>query len=135
MKKLRNIFIYTFATLGFILVTLLFIGLSIDLQNFDRTEGGYEPPYTDYTGEPTDFDTGYQTADGIYGSGYVLTPEINCTTGMVIFHFFNNFEVEWREVSPRAIAVHKPQEACKERGFEPEFGPQASSEPSIQVAQ
>ncbi|MGF1473709.1 MAG: hypothetical protein ACFB50_18455 [Rubrobacteraceae bacterium] len=126
MKKARNILLYTFAALGFILSALLMVGLSIDFGNFDQTSGGYEPPYTDYTGEPVDFDAGYQTEEGIYGPGWVWSSEVNCTTGMVTFHFFNNFEMEWREVSPRAIAIHEPHEACERRGFDPQFGPQAS---------
>ena len=44
--------IYTFAGLGFVLTTLLLVGLILDFRDFDRTEGGYEPPYTDFTGPP-----------------------------------------------------------------------------------
>lgn len=125
IRRIRNIFIYTFAVLGVGFSVLLLAGLFIDFRNFDQTSGGYEPPYTSYTGEPIDFDAGYRTEDGIYSPGWVWSSEVNCNTGMITFHFFNNFETEFREVSPRAIAVHKPQEACQKRGFEPEFGPQA----------
>jgi len=121
MRKARNFVLYGFAALGLVFSALLLVGLIVDFLNFDRTSGGYEPPYTDYTGEPIDFDAGYQTEEGIYSPGYVLSTRLNCTSGMVTFHFFNKFEFDWRAVSPRAIAVHQPREACERRDFEPEF--------------
>ena len=127
IRRLRNILVYTFAGLGFVFSVLLVAGLVADYRNFDPTSGGYEPPYTGYTGTPIDFDAGYRTEDGIYGPGWVWSSDLDCTTGRVTFHFFNKLDVEWRKVSPRAIAIHKPQDACRRRGFEPEFGPQAST--------
>ncbi len=121
MRKARNVLLYTLATVGVVSLALVVSGLFIDFRNFDRTSGGYEPPYTNFTGEPIDFDAGYRTDAGIYGPGWVWSTELDCTTGMVTFHFFNKLEAEWRKVSPRAIVVHQPREACERRGFEPEF--------------
>lgn len=121
LGRTRDFAVYAFAAIGVGLAVLLIAGLLVDFRNFDRTSGGYEPPYTDYAGEPIDFDTGYETEVGIYGPGWVWSSELNCTTGMVTFHFFNKFETEWRKVSPRAIVVHQPREACERRGFEPRF--------------
>jgi len=41
-----------FALIGFISVLLLCIGFIMDFRSFDQTQGGYEPPYTDFTGQP-----------------------------------------------------------------------------------
>ncbi|WP_156323868.1 hypothetical protein [Bacillus sp. JCM 19034] len=45
---------------------------------------------------------------------------LNCTTGMISFELYNQ-NIDYRVVSERAIVVHKPREACMERGFSPEF--------------
>ena len=42
---------------GILLVAILATGTVIDVMSFDRTSGGYDPPYTDYTGEPIDWTT------------------------------------------------------------------------------
>ena len=44
MKK-----VYVFSALAVMLV-LLVAGVAVDFLSFDRTKGGYEPPYTGYTG-------------------------------------------------------------------------------------
>ena len=56
----------------------------------------------------------------MHKDGYVLDVRVNCTSGMMHFDFFG-IAVQFRKFSPRAIAVHKPREACLERGFTPEF--------------
>lgn len=117
MKKLL---VYAFAGLGLILTLLLIIGVVIDLASFDRTRGGYEPPYTAYTGQPTDWDKADVTQTGVVRRGYVLHTLFNCTTGMISFEIFGQ-QVEFRKVSQRGIIVHKPREACMERGFRPDF--------------
>ncbi|MDN3523556.1 hypothetical protein [Halomonas ramblicola] len=32
----------------------LMLGVIADIRSFDETRGGYEPPYTGFTGEPID---------------------------------------------------------------------------------
>ncbi len=103
------------------MLTLLLIGGAvIDLASFDRTRGGYEPPYTAYTGQPIDWDRADVTKTGVVRRGYVLHTLFNCTTGMISFEIFGQ-QVRFRKVSQRGIIVHKPREACMERGFRPEF--------------
>lgn len=109
-----------FAVLGVVLTGLLIAGLVADGLSFDRTQGGNEPPYTDYTGEPIDWSATYVTDEGFFKDGYVLDLYVNCTTGMVTFEVFQQ-DWNWRELSGRALVVHKPAEACRAAGFEPEF--------------
>jgi hypothetical protein len=109
-----------FAILGALLTGLLLFGLARDAASFDTTRGGYEPPYTGYTGEPIDWATLDVTATGMVGRGRVINVLIDCTSGMMHFEFFGA-AIPFRPFSPRAIAVHKPREACIERGFSPAF--------------
>lgn len=109
-----------FLVLGALLTGLLLTGLFLDFASFDRTKGGYEAPYTGYTGEPTDWSIADLTATGMARRGYVVTLLVNCTTGMISVEVFKQ-QFDFRVFSPRAIAVHKPREACRERGFEPQF--------------
>ena len=109
-----------FAVLGIVLSGALLVGFVADVRNVDHTSGGYEAPYTDWTGTPIDWSTGSVSATGIRGEGYVFDTLVDCTTGMVSFELFKR-RIDYRPVSPRAIAVHKPREACRERGFEPRF--------------
>jgi hypothetical protein len=120
MRRLRNVLVYGLATLGVLFALLLSVGVLADYRNFDRTEGGYEPPYTDYTGEPIDWSQAYATPTGMFTNGRVLDTHVNCTTGMISFEVFGQ-RFDWRELSPRALAVHDPRSACEELGFEPEF--------------
>ena len=109
-----------FAVLGIVLSGALLVGFVADVRNVDHTSGGYEAPYTDWTGTPIDWSTGSVSATGIRSRGYVFDTLIDCTTGMVSFELFKR-RIDYRPVSPRAIAVHKPRGACRERGFEPRF--------------
>ena len=109
-----------FAVVGIVLSGLLVTGLTIDVRNVDHTEGAYAPPYTGWTGTPIDWSTGSVSSEGIVGRGVVFDTLLDCTTGMVSFDLFGQ-RIDYRPVSPRAIAVHKPREACTERGFEPQF--------------
>ena len=110
----------TFAALGVVLSGALIAGFMTDVRNIDHTSGGYEAPYTDWTGTPIDWSAGSVSATGIRGRGYVFDTLVDCTTGMVSFELFRQ-RIDYRPVSPRAIAVHKPREACRERGFDPRF--------------
>ena len=103
-----------------LLLTLLASGVVADVMSFDRTDGGYEPPYINYMGEPIDWTTVETTSTGMHKDGFVLDVRVNCITGMMHFDAFG-IVVPFRKFSPRAIAVHKPREACLERGFTPEF--------------
>ena len=103
-----------------LLLALLTTGIVADFMSFERTDGGYEPPYENYTGEPMDWTTVEITRTGMHKDGYVLDVRVNCTSGMMHFDIFG-IVIPFRKFSPRAIAVHKPREACLERGFTPEF--------------
>lgn len=109
-----------FAAIGAALTGLIAYGIWEDAGGFDTTRGGYEAPYTDFTGEPMDWSRLDLTATGMVGRGRVVNVLIDCTNGMMHFELFG-FAIPFREFSPRAIAVHRPREACKERGFEPRF--------------
>jgi hypothetical protein len=114
--------LYGFAAVGVILTLALVAGIVVDVATFDETSGGYEPPYTDYEGEPIDWDTEtYTTQTGMVKPGYVVDFHLDCTSGMIRLEFLNLVTVDYREVSDRAIAVHQPQDACRERGFDPQF--------------
>lgn len=120
LARARSIVVRAFAALGFVLAALLVGGLVADSLSFDRTSGGYEPPYTGYTGEPIDWETTHVTEEGFFKDGYVLDLYVNCTTGMVSFEVYGQRR-DWRELSGRALVVHKPAEACEKEGFRPDF--------------
>lgn len=121
-ETIRAGFLYGFAALGLILTLALVVGLAVDVASIDRTSGGYDPPYTDYTGEPIDWDAEtYTTQTGVVSTGHVIDVHTDCTTGMISFEVLGAVTVDYRELSDRAIAVHGPREACIERGFDPQF--------------
>jgi hypothetical protein len=106
------------SAVGLITVASLVIGAGIDVASFDRTSGGYEYPYEGWSGTPIDFDEWYTTADGMYQKGRVIDLYADCSTGMVSWSVLGMPTIEWREFSDRAKAVHEPQVACEERGFD-----------------
>lgn len=110
----------TFSMLGIIFSTLFLIGLILDVGEFDTTSGGYEPPYTDYTGEPVDWDSLDVTSTGLVNRGYIVNTHVNGTTGMISFEIFRQM-IDFRPLSERALVIHKPREAFIRRGFKPEF--------------
>lgn len=109
-----------FAAFGVVAAILLVAGFVQDVRSFDGTSGGYEPPYTDYTGEPIDWARLDVTTYGMAHRGHVVNVLIDCTSGMMSFEVFR-IEVPFRAFSDRALAVHKPREACEARGFAPAF--------------
>jgi hypothetical protein len=109
-----------FALIGLILTILIIIGLIFDIRNFDRTKGGYNPPYKDVTGEPVDWDSMDLTSTGLAKRGFVVNILVNGTSGMISFEIFNQ-TVDWRTFSDRALVAHNPREALIKRGFRPEF--------------
>lgn len=108
------------AALGAGTGALLAAGLVLDLQSFDRTRGGYVAPFENYSGQPTDWSRTDRTTDGMARRGFVTTLLVNCTTGMISVEVFRQV-LEFRVFSPRAIVIHKPREACRDRGFSPRF--------------
>lgn len=119
-RTIRDASLYAFALVGIVATLLFAIGLASDLRSFDRTSGGYEPPYTGYTGTPTDWSMMDSTTTGLSYRGRILNVLVDCTTGMITFEWFR-LEIPFRKFSPRALVVHKPREACAQRGFEPRF--------------
>lgn len=117
---MRNVIVRGFAGLGLALALLVIIGAALDMASFDGTKGGYEPPYTDYTGEPINWDDCDVTETGMVRRGYVVHTLLHCTSSMISFEIFRQ-EIPFRKVSERGVVVHKPREACIARGFAPEF--------------
>jgi hypothetical protein len=109
-----------FSLVGFISIALLVIGVYLDVKDFDRTKGGYQPPYTGVTGTPVDWGSMDTTSTGLAKRGHVVNVLVDGTTGMISFEIFRQ-KFDWQVFSDRALVVHKPREALRERGFEPEF--------------
>ena len=109
--------VYTFAGFGFVLTTLLLVGVVLDVRDFDRTEGGYDPPYTDFTGSPVDWDSMDLRKTGLVKRGYVVNVLIDGRTGMISFEIFRQV-FNFRPFSERALAVHKPREADRVKANE-----------------
>ena len=112
-----KIIIRTLTTVGSITVILLVIGLFLDFSKFDQTSGGYEYPYSGWTGAPINFADSYTTPEGMYRPGYVVDLYIDCSTGQLTFNVLKMTRVDFRALSDRAKVIHKPQLVCKERGF------------------
>lgn len=109
-----------FAVIGLVATVVLGSGLALDLSNFDRTKGGYEPPYEGWTGEPIDWSVTDVTRTGMARRGYVTTLLVDCTSGMIEVEALGQ-RIPFRPLSGRAIVVHRPREACVARGFTPRF--------------
>lgn len=107
------------ATLAALAVILL-AGILTDVRSFDRTRGGYEPPFEGVTGQPIDWSTVQTTATGMLRRGWVLDFLADCTSGMIHGRILG-VTIPFRPFSERAIVVHRPREACIDRGFTPEF--------------
>ena len=117
---IRTAFTRAFATFGVLSAALLVAGFAQDVRSFDSTSGGYEPSYTDYTGEPIDWARIDVTPEGMAHRGHVVNVLIDCTSGMISLEVFK-VTVPFRAFSDRALAVHKPHEACQARGCAPAF--------------
>ena len=115
-----QIALLSLALTGLFSITVVAIGIFLDVKNFDRTEGGYEAPYTGVTGEPVDWDSMDLTATGLVKRGHIVNVLVDGTTGMISFEIFKK-KIDWRIFSDRALTVHKPREALIRRGFTPEF--------------
>lgn len=108
------------ATVGAVAMVLFAVGLWLDFQNFDQTRGGYEPPFQGVEGEPVNWFELDRTPTGVAKRGRVVNTLVDGTTGMISFEVYG-VEVPFRPFSERALAVHKPREAFKALGFDPEF--------------
>lgn len=106
------------AVIGAAAVLYLMTGLAVDIREFDETTGGYEYPFTGWTGTPIDYSGTYTTAEGLYRRGRIIELYMNCTTGMVSFSVLGLLRGDWREFSDRAKVVHQPQATCRARGFD-----------------
>jgi hypothetical protein len=117
-RRLRRTF--TALVVGMALLGALGTAVALDVRDFDRTSGGYSAPYEGWTGEPIDWSAAERTDDGFSRPGRVVGSELDCTTGMISFRVAG-VSIDFRTVSARAIAVHRPREACAAAGFDPEF--------------
>lgn len=98
--------------------SLYIIGAALnDIGGFDRTRGGYEPPYTGYTGTPIQRDEIALEGELVVMRGRVIDSEMSCTTGAWSFNLLG-FSIPYRTVSERALVVHQPQAFCRENGFD-----------------
>lgn len=120
MRKSVAAALYTFALLGVVLTIVLVAALVQDIRAFDQTRGGYAPPYTDFTGAPTDWSRLDRTSTGMVGRGRLLNVLIDCRSGMITFEILG-VQKQWRTFSPRALVVHQPRQACQALGFDPKF--------------
>ena len=108
------------AVIGALSLVVTLVAATLDVREFDRTRGGYDPPYEGWTGTPIDWDAGAVSATGFLDPGRVIDTELDCTSGMITAVVLG-VSIDFRVVSPRAIAVHRPREACVDAGFSPEF--------------
>ncbi len=115
-----SITIKFFAVIGAAFLLTLLFGIYLDVKDFDKTKGGYEPPYSGVTGVPVDWDSMDLTPTGLAKRGHVINVLVNGTNGMISFEIFKQ-KIDWRVFSERALVVHKPREAFIRLGFHPEF--------------
>lgn len=92
-----------------------------DVLRIDPTSGGYAHPYTEFTGEPIDWSAHRLTEAGFRDDGgWLLNTSLDCTTGQIRGHV-GPVTFDYRKLSDRAVAIHKPHVACIEAGFDPEW--------------
>lgn len=115
-----NLLFKIFSFIGLSFIILFSIALYLDIKEMDKTEGGYKPPYSGFTGETIDWNSMDLSSSGLVRRGYVLNFLVNGTTGMISLELLG-ISFEARKLSERAIVVHKPKEAFIRRGFSPEF--------------
>jgi hypothetical protein len=115
--RLGRSIVVLFAVLG-LLGSAYVVGAAVnDIGSFDRTRGGYEPPYTGFTGTPIQRDEIALEGELVVMRGRVIDSEMSCTTGAWSFNLLG-FSIPYRTVSERALVVHQPQVFCRENGFD-----------------
>lgn len=70
--------------------------------------------------EPIDWDTKERTEVGFVETGTLFDFELDCTTGRLRAKT-PVMDVDLMTVDPPWVAKHDTDEACRERGFDPEF--------------
>ncbi len=109
------------AVWGVVLTTVLFAALVVDVAAIDRTTGGYEAPYTGWTGSAIDFSEQAVTDTGFVKVGYVLDILTDCTTGVGTGELLGVRLPIQNQFSDRALSVHNPHQACRDAAFDPKF--------------
>jgi hypothetical protein len=117
VARLRRSLLISLAVVGIVFLSYLIGAAAIDITSTDQTRGGYEPPYTEFTGTPIQADQVALEGDQLIIRGRVLDSEISCRTGMWVFDIVG-FDIPYRTVSERALVVHRPQEFCRAAGFD-----------------
>ena len=107
-----------FSTIGVLAMSALVPGLIADIRGAYNTDGGYDYPFSGWSGTTIDFSSMYQANNGLYKNGYVIDQHFNCKTGMISWQLLGVVEGDFRTFSERSIVVHKPQDECKDRGFD-----------------
>lgn len=108
------------ATLGLALTLYITAAAVADFSVFDQTSGGYEPPYTGWTGTPIDWSIVDISPTGFARRGRVLDVLVDCTSGTITMDLLG-LHIPFRGFSDRALIIHKPREACTAAGFTPAF--------------
>lgn len=109
-----------FTLFGYFSCAMLIVGIALDVSDFDKTRGGYEAPYTEFTGDPVNWLLMDKTQTGLVKRGHIINVHVNGTSGMISFEVFRQ-SVNFRPFSERALIVHRPREALMAMGFRPQF--------------
>lgn len=110
--------VLVFGLIGLLFSAWFVIGMAQDINAGDETTGGYEYPYTGWTGTPIAYDRWHVTGTGLYQVGRIVDQSLDCTTGQLRFHVLRLVTIDFREFSDRAKVVHQPQVACRELGYD-----------------
>ncbi|MDX1485745.1 MAG: hypothetical protein R3229_14830 [Alphaproteobacteria bacterium] len=89
------------ALFGALMLIVIILGVVTAIRGFDETRGGYEPPYTDFTGEPIDWSPLDRGPEGFVKRCHVIDVLLHCGTGMISLSLFG-LEWQWRQLSPCA---------------------------------
>ncbi len=106
------------ALTGLVTVLALTVAVVTGVRDADRTSGGYEYPYTGWSGTPIDYPSWFLTDKGLFWPGPVVDQDLNCSTGQLTLKVFGLVDIQFRPLSDRAKVIHQPQIACRDRGFD-----------------
>ena len=93
-----NVLTKVFSVIGALSVLFFTIGLVLDIKDFDKTKGGYKPPYIGVTGNSVDWNSMDLTSTGLVKRGYIVNVVVNGTSGMISFEIFKQ-KIDWRGFS------------------------------------